>query len=299
MRLSLESLAPAASRRWRNMYTPCGLLTCPNTLFMRSVQSRVGITIGDTWYCGPDCLAAAATMRFAAVASTKVLEMPHTPRMSIGLVMLSKGYITDQHLRLASAESQSRGEDLESVLLRLGLASEKQLTAARAAQWGYPVLGYERAGSLLQSDIPFELLRSCSAVPLHRSPAAKRLLLGFVYRVDHGLLNSMEQITGFRAEPCFITPTEFAEQMQKLTSAPAFEEVVFDDPKTTVQMGRTVGGFAVEIGAREARFAQCRDYAWTRLSGKIRTIDLLFRVKGVRSRNSEEVPISGSVRSAG
>jgi len=125
------------------------------------------------------------------------------------------------------------------------------------------------------------------------------LLLGFVYRVDHGLLNSMEQITGFRAEPCFITPTEFAEQMQKLTSAPAFEEVVFDDPKTTVQMGRTVGGFAVEIGAREARFAQCRDYAWTRLSGKIRTIDLLFRVKGVRSRNSEEVPISGSVRSAG
>ena len=111
MRLSLDLLGPAANRRWKNMYTPCGLLTCPNTLFMRSVQSRVGITIGETWYCGPDCLAKAAAMRFSALASTKVLEMPQSPRMSIGLVMLSKGYITDRQLRMASAESQSRGED--------------------------------------------------------------------------------------------------------------------------------------------------------------------------------------------
>jgi hypothetical protein len=281
------------------MYTPCGLLTCPNTLYMRSVQSRVGITIGDTWYCGPDCLAAAATMRFAALASTKVLEMPHSPRLSIGLVMLSKGYLTDRQLRSAVAEGQAHGEDLEAVLLRLGLASEKQLTAARAAQWGYPVLGHERTSYILQSNIPCKLLRSCSAVPLHSSPAARRLLLGFAYRVDHGLLNSLEQITGFRAEPCFITPTEFAEQMAKLASTPAFEEVVFDDPMTPVQMGKLVGGFAVEIGAREARFAHCRDYAWTRISGKSRTIDLLFRVKGVRSRSVEEDPISGTVRSAG
>jgi hypothetical protein len=281
------------------MYTPCGLLTCPNTLFMRSVQSRVGITIGETWYCGPDCLAAAASMRFAALASTKVLEMPHNPRLSIGLVMLSKGYITDQQLRLAIAEGQARGEDLEAVLVRLGLATEKQLTTARAAQWGYPVLGHERMGHLAESDIPFKLLRNCSAVPLHRSPAARRLILGFVYRVDHGLLNSLEQMTGFRTEPCFITPTEFAGQMAKLASAPSFEEVVFDDLKTPLQMGKTVGGFAVEVGAGEARFAHCRDYAWTRLSGKRRTIDLLFRIKGIRTRSAAEVPISAGVRSVG
>lgn len=299
MRLSLESLAPAASRRWRNMYTPCGLRTCPNTLFMRSVQSRVGVTIGDTWYCGPDCLAAAAAMRFAALASAKVLEMPHHPRLSIGLVMLSKRYLTDQQLRSAVAESQVRGEELEAALLRLGLASEKQLTAARAAQWGYPVMGHERTSYIIQSDIPFRLLRSCSAVPLHFSPAARRLVLGFVYRVDHGLLSSLEQITGFRAEPCFITPTEFAEQIEKLTSVPAFEEVVFDDLKTPTQMGKLVGGFAVEVRAREARFAHCRDYAWTRLSGKSRTIDLLFRIKGIRTRRAGEDPISGTVRSAG
>jgi hypothetical protein len=64
-------------------------------------------------------------------------------------------------------------------------------------------------------------------------------------------------------------------------------------------MGKTVGGFAVEVGAGEARFAHCRDYAWTRLSGKRRTIDLLFRIKGIRTRSAAEVPISAGVRSVG
>ena len=188
---------------------------------------------------------------------------------------------------------------METALLRLGLASERQLTAARAAQWGYPVLGQERMGHFVQSDIPFQLLRSCSAVPLHNSPAAKRLFLGFVYRVDHGLLNSLEQMTGFRTEPCFIAPAKFTEQMAKLVPVPELEEVVFDDLKTPAQMGKTVGGFAVEIGAKDVRFAHCRDYAWTRLAGKRRTVDLLFRIKGVRNPNLEEVPISSSVRSVG
>jgi hypothetical protein len=106
-------------------------------------------------------------------------------------------------------------------------------------------------------------------------------------------------MSGYRAEPCFITPTEFAEQMEKLTSTPGFEEVVYDDLKTPTQMGRVVGGFAVEIGAREARFAHCRDFAWTRLSGKRRTVDLLFRIKGFRTPHLDEISIAAGVRSVG
>jgi hypothetical protein len=223
--------------------------------------------------------------------------MPHSPRLSIGLVMLSKGYLTDAELRLATSQSQLHGEELESVLLRLGLASERQLTAARAAQWGYPVLGQEHIGKPVESDIPSILLQSCSAVPLHCSTAAKRLLLGFVRRVDHSLLNSVEQVTGFRGEPCFITPTDFEEQMERLTAMPRFEQVAFEDPKTPAQMGKTIGGLAVEVGVREARFAHCRDYVWTRLSGKRQTIDVLFRIKG--SRSVERSPVSEDVRSVG
>jgi hypothetical protein len=211
--------------------------------------------------------------------------------------MLSKGYLTDAQLRLATSQSQLHGEELETALVRLGLANERQLTAARAAQWGYPVLGQEHIGKPVESDIPSILLQSCSAVPLHCSTAAKRLLLGFVRRVDHSLLNSVEQMTGFRSEPCFIAPTDFTEQMNRLKATPRFEQMAFENVKTPAQIGKTVGGLAVEVGLREARFSHCRDYVWTRLLGKRQTIDVLFRINGNRIVGSSF--ISEGVRSVG
>ena len=57
-------------------------------------------------------------------------------------------------------------------------------------------------------------------------------------------------------------------------------------------MAKTIGGFAVEIGAREARFAQCRNHVWTRLSGKKSTVDVLFRT---RATASVSAPVSTPV----
>jgi hypothetical protein len=293
--MSFESLLPSIHRGWKDMHAVCGLRTCLNTIFMRSVQSRVGISVGEEWYCSPDCFAVAAAMRIASLTGPNVVEMPHSPRLSIGLVMLSKGYLTDTQLRFATSQSQLHGEELESAMLRLGLASERQLTMARATQWGYPILGQEHIGKPVESDIPSILLQSSSAVPLHCSTAAKRLLLGFVRRVDHSLLNSVEQMTGFRGEPCFITPTDFEEQMERLTALPRFEQVAFEDLKMPAQMGKTIAGLGVEVGVREARFTHCRDYVWTRLSGKRQTIDVLFRIKASRSAET----VSEGVRSAG
>jgi hypothetical protein len=280
MKLSFEFFPPAAHSAWKNMRAVCALQGCRNRALMRSIpQSRAGINVGQQWYCCVDCFAAAARTRLTALADGRVMEMPHNPRLSIGLVMLSKGHLTDDQLRLAVAQSQMRGEELEAALLRLGLAGERQLAAARAAQWGYPVLGQDRIGQSVEADIPATLLRACTAAPLHYSAKAKRVLLGFVYRVEHSLLQSIEQVTGCRAEPCFITPTDFAEQMERVNAVPNYEEVVFEDIRTPAQMAKTLGGFAVEAGAREASFAPCRNYIWARLSGKRRTIDVLFRVK--------------------
>jgi len=172
-----------------------------------------------------------------------------------------------------------RGEELENVLVQLGLANEWQLTAARAAQWGVPVLGKDRVCQPVESDIPVALLRAYSAAPLHYSPAAKRLVLGFVYRVEHCLLDSLEAITGCRAEPCFITPTEFAEQMARLTAIPEHKEIIFEESLTPAQMANNVAGAAVEVSAREAKFACSRNLAWIRMTGKRRTVDVLYRGK--------------------
>jgi Type II secretion system (T2SS), protein E, N-terminal domain len=302
MKLSLESLLSGVDRGWKNMHWACGLGACQNKLFMRSVpQSRVGIRMGETWYCSIDCFVKAARNRFSALTGGRSIDMPHTPRASIGSVMLSKGYLTDEELRGAQAQSRVSGEELEAALVRLGLVDEWHLASARAIQWGYPVLGRDRISQSVDADLPLTLMRTFSAVPLHYSKSAKRMLMGFVYRVEHSLLHSLEQVTGCRAEACFITPTELHYQMERLEAARESREVVLEDSMTAAEMANTVGGLALEITARNVSLSRCQDYVWMRLSGKRRTIDVLFR--GRRSgtvRECDTFPASGEgIRAAG
>ena len=279
MKLSLDSLRSLVDRGWNSMHSVCDLRTCRNTMLIRSVpQRRVGVQVGLSWYCSVDCFAEAALLRLTELRDERVVEMPHRPRLSIGLVMLSKDYLTSEQLRQATLQSQLRDEELEVALLRLGFANERQVAAARAAQWGCPVLKQERVGLAVEVDVPLAILRAFSAVPLHYTPNG-RLLLGVVHRVEHTLLHALEQMTGCRAEPCFITPTEFDAQLPRVTVAPDCQEVVFEDIMTPTQMAKTLGGLTIEVAAREARFVHCRDYIWTRLFGKQRRVDVLFRAR--------------------
>jgi hypothetical protein len=175
--------------------------------------------------------------------------------------------------------SHNEGQALETTLVECGLATEKQLAAARGAQWGYPVLGQESVSQSVAVDLPLTLLRAFFAAPLHYSPKARRLVLGFVYRVEHSLLQAIEQMTGLRPDPCFITPSEFEEQMQRACAVPGYEEAAVENPGTVTQMSKTLGGFAVEISAREAGFAKCSSCIWTRLVGKPGTVDVVFALK--------------------
>jgi hypothetical protein len=278
MRLNLQYVQSAVNRSWKSMHSVCAFRKCRNTMLMRSVpNSRSGVRVGDHWYCSVECFAEAACVEFSAFQDRRVIEMPHNPRISIGLVLLSKGHLENHQLRFAVEESQQRGEDLELTLIRLGLATERQIAAARAAQWGCPVFGPEGGREPIESDIPVQLLRTCWAVPLRYSQNGKRLLMGFVFRVEHRLLLALEQVTGCKTEPCFITQTEFEEQMARLTMVPDCNAVMHEEIQTPRQMADTVARLAIEARARKAVFAECRDFLWTRLVSSRRTVDVLFR----------------------
>ena len=259
------------------MRAACDDGSCHNTQLMRSIPGgRAGIECGDHWYCSVDCFARASRTELASLSNLHFNKNPRIPRMSLGLILLAKGYLTTEELRFAQIESESHRENLETTLIRLRLTSEKQLASARAAQWGYPVLSQERIGETVQSDIPQCLLQETSAVPLHYSVTAKRILLGFVFRVDHSLLASIERVTGCSAAPCFITATELAEQMKRVTSVPNHIATVIDDPGAPERMARTVGRFAVDVAANHAVFSRLRNHLWARVSGKRGKADVIF-----------------------
>lgn len=280
LKLSLKSLLPPGDFGWNHTRARCALHTCHNKLLMRSVpQHRAGVHVGPLWYCSVDCFVSAARMPLARLSLGRIVEMPRNPRLSLGLAMLAKGYLSEEQLRLASERSQWTGDDMETTLLQLGLADEKRLAGARAAQWGYPVFVQDRGGQVVAADLPRSVLESFAAVPLHYSLSPRRLVLGFVHRVEHSLLQSIEQVTGFRPEPCFITPTELEEQTGRVVPFPDYEEIVVEDPGSPAQMARSLGSVAVDVGAREVTFAQCKSWVWVRIAGKRRVADVLFPLK--------------------
>jgi hypothetical protein len=288
MKLSLQLSLPTSTRGYKEMAAECGLRPCRNTRIVRGVRSRPGVTLGEKWYCSPECFAAAAGAKIASMSTATLLEMPPAPRLSIGLVLISKGHLTEAQLRSAMQQGRLHGEELDATLLRLGMATERQLTSARAAQWGYPMLGQELRGRPVEVDLPGRLLDHCGAVPLHYVPAARQLLMGFTHRVDHTLLTSIQTMTGLRADACFVTPAELAEQRDRVGAmTPRVEQVAFDDVLPSARIGRILGGFALEAGARDAIFSRCRDYVWVRLLGRVHSMDAVFRIRAQAAQTSE------------
>ncbi|MGC9199478.1 MAG: hypothetical protein ACP5E5_11170 [Acidobacteriaceae bacterium] len=294
MRRVLAAVLSGVDRGWKSVHWECGLPTCENRRFLRSLpQSRVGIRLNNIWYCSMDCFVKAVRSRMAALTQTlaevRAIDVPHRPRMPIGSLLLAKGYLSEDALRQALAQSRRNGEELETSLLRMELVDEWQLASARATQWGYPVLGRERVVQQIEAALPVTLMSQFSATPLHYSAGAKRLVVGFVYRVDQSLLHALEQVTGCRAEPCFITPAAFHHRSDLLrpaerigpprsdAAAEGYSETILEDPMNPAEMARMAGRFALEITARECYLCECRQYVWMRLSGKSRIKDVLFR----------------------
>jgi hypothetical protein len=278
----LKSLLPSRDFGWNRVRSRCGLPGCHSKLLTRAVpQSRIGLHAGEQWYCSVDCFVSAVQKPLSTLAAGRLVEMQPNPRLSIGLALLSRGCLTEEQLRFATDTSRACGENLEKTLLRLGMAGEKQLAGARAVQWGYPALVQEIPQQTIIVEFPQTLMREFSAVPLHSSAQAKKLFLGFVHRVDHRLLQAIEQVTGCRPEPCFLTPAEYEEQLQRVAAPPNYEETVIREISTPERMARNLGGIASQAGARQVALARCKSHLWARVCGKQRIVDVLFPLRNL------------------
>ena len=70
--------------------------------------------------------------------------------------------------------------------------------------------------------------------------------------------------------------------MARVSVAPDYEEVASEEPGSPTHMARTLGGLAAEVSAREVSCVPCESWIWVRVTGKRKTIDALFAIRGVR-----------------
>ena len=157
-------------------------------------------------------------------------------RKKLGECLIQAGLITEEDLQTALAGHRRTGERVGAVLVRLNLATEKQVTKAIAYQLGLPFVNLtedppDRAALvLIPKDIALD--RSCVAIRLERS----LLTVAMSDPLLISLVQDLERQTGHSIKPVVATRSDILDSIHSgYPSATAAPWVIAD--KTRVDAG--------------------------------------------------------------
>ncbi len=132
-------------------------------------------------------------------------------RKKLGECLIQAGLITDDDLQAALAEHKRTGERLGAVLVRLNLATERQIAKALAYQLGFPYLNLAEnppdpaTVTLIAKDVA--LKRSCVAVRLDKN----LLTVAMADPLLFSLVQDLEFQTGYRIKQVVATRADILE----------------------------------------------------------------------------------------
>src|SRR5262245_54370228 len=140
-------------------------------------------------------------------------EVLRKMRKKLGECLIQAGLITEDDLQAALAEHKRTGERLGAVLVRLNLASERQLAKALAYQLGFPYLNLAEhppdasVVTLIPKDVA--LKRSCIAIRLEKN----LLTVAMADPLLFSLVQDLEFQTGYRIKQVVSTRADILESI--------------------------------------------------------------------------------------
>jgi hypothetical protein len=266
---------------WKGWVPRCANSDCARTALAHAMaRLHSGVLIAEEWFCGPDCFEQALRRRLLVMMSSRYAQEPAPRlRLPLGLVLISRGDLTAEQLKIALEEQSRTNENLGEVVQRLDFVTAEQVTAAVATQWSCPVFSLANRQLVPGVHIPRYLLERYGLLPVHYSETGRRLMVGFVSRVQYHILHTIEHITGCVAAPCFITAREYREKLNSPAFVERSNEIIMEQISGPFEMARLARNYVSQVGAQRTRFGVCRDYLWMRIWGPRHEMDLLFRMQ--------------------
>jgi len=135
-------------------------------------------------------------------------------RKKIGECLIQAGLISEDDLQVALAEHKRTGERVGAVLIRLNLATEKQITKALAYQLGFPYVSLaddppdSTAIVLISKDVA--LKRVCVAVRLEKNVLTVAMSDPLLF----SLVQDLEFQTGYRIKQVVATRTDILQAIE-------------------------------------------------------------------------------------
>jgi len=259
-----EATACSAARRaWRRMHW---------------WQGR--IRLHGSWYCSPQCFEEAARERFErAFAEAVPRARAQQHRIPLGLLLLSRGQLTNRQLRSALEAQQSSGQRrIGEWLETLGFVSEQQITAALGLQWACPVLAsgvgrdYESARLL-----PYRLMERLSMLPVRFVAATRVFHLAFCFGIDYTAMNGIEQMLDCRTEACLVSRSTLEQALERIGHGRRLGDLLFESQRLPGEMAHITSSYVLKFGAEDVRIVACGEYIWTRLQAGSNITNLLFQ----------------------
>ncbi len=272
----MSSLQLSHLVKWTGLQERCARTGCRATGLRKSLLAgKGGVRLGGEWFCSADCFREGVECRIHALQGTSApMPFQRDARVPLGLLLVARGCITSAQWRTAREQQLAHGGTIADIFCELHFASEREIAAAVAMQWGCPLYSAKLQPSEIEARIPSALMQMVAMAPVHYAPRPNRLLIGFVRRIEHEVLRTIEEMTGCRTEPCFITASECEEQVRRLAGRNL--EVSFERESSPAEVANIVQSYAFQIGSDEARLGRCRNHIWARLTRDGHPTDLLF-----------------------
>lgn len=266
---------------WRRALPFCGEVGCSLTrrLWRRARWWNAAIRLDGTRYCAPQCFENAMRQCLARISTAALPAASVHHRIPLGLLLLSRGQLTNRQLRAAlEAQKESGRHRLGEWLAKMGYVTEQQVTAALGLQWACPVLISAVHPDLrMLRMLPFRWLETFRMLPLQFVPTTRVFYLAFSEGIDYSALYAVEQMLACRTEACLISSSAMDQALEDSGRQRGPGDLLFEGWRDAAEMAHITCGYVLKLGAEEVRAVGCGGYVWVRLSAGPDTVNLLFR----------------------
>jgi hypothetical protein len=256
----------------------CASVSCPGTkpLWQRLLRRSAGIFLHGQFYCRPQCLETALMGQMSRLRAVSPAAQP-AHRIPLGLLMVARGKLTHLEVR-AALEAQRRAHygSIGDWIEKLGFASEQDVTAALALQWGCPVASsFGHAIIDSHGNIPLRILEAFQMVPFNYAASTNTLYLAFGARVDHAALYAIEKILDCRTQPCVAPSKRVARELEQLRLLARPNDVEFAT-RDLGEMARITSSYISRLSPEDVRLSRVGRFIWLRMKARRTSINLLF-----------------------
>jgi len=267
------------STPWKELLPRCSYSECTHKTNWPGVLHRSsGFMFNEQdWYCSPRCLEEALEDHLLGYFSEEHRPAPIRTTMPLGLMMLSRGVISDPQLRDALEIQRSSGEKIGTCLQRVGTVTFEDIASVVATQWGCPVFPGDSVQPGCSMLVPFSLIERYQMSPVHLVSQGRRLFVGFSDKVNHTVLISIEKMLSCETEACIISEPGLRKVLD-YRKRDTTGEVAVTRPNSAFETSQMILSYATQTGAEAIRLCGMEGNIWVRFLTQRSHLDLVFEV---------------------